>query len=152
MSRCSSPPLFDHLHHLNCVLLDPGSRCASPHSIDGVTFCVDTWSTSRISMVQVGQMVLDHYTKPLFWTHQQINCVHLLYQYCIKICCVLCQHIIVLSPFSHFRCRLKHFHSSHGVFSKPCTSWRLQHVHPLCNSSHHLYIICMHFHHYFHQY
>ena len=27
-----------HLHHLNCVLLDPGSGCASPLSIDGVAF------------------------------------------------------------------------------------------------------------------
>ena len=27
-----------HLHHLNCVLLDPGSGCASPLSIDGVVF------------------------------------------------------------------------------------------------------------------
>ena len=63
MSRRSSPPLFVHLHHLNCVLLDPGSGCASPHSIEGVAFGVSTWSTSRISTVQVGQMVLDHYTK-----------------------------------------------------------------------------------------
>ena len=43
------------------MLLDPGSGCASPHSIDGVAFGVGTWSTSRISTVQVGQMVLDHY-------------------------------------------------------------------------------------------
>ena len=35
-SRCSSPPLFVHPHHLNCVLLDPGSGCASPLSIDGI--------------------------------------------------------------------------------------------------------------------
>ena len=55
------PPLFEHLHHLNCVLLDPGSGCASPLSIDGVTFGVVTWSTSRISTVQVGQTVLDRY-------------------------------------------------------------------------------------------
>ena len=61
-SRCSSPSLFVHPHHLNCVLLDPGSRCASPLSIDGVTFCVVTWLTSRISTVQVRQTVLDHYT------------------------------------------------------------------------------------------
>ena len=62
MSRRSSPPLFVHLHHLNCVLLDPGSGCASPLSIDSITFGVVTWSTSRISMVQVGQMVLDRYS------------------------------------------------------------------------------------------
>ena len=49
-------------HHLNCVLLDPGSRCASPLSIDGVAFGVVTWLTSRIPTVQVGQTVLDHYT------------------------------------------------------------------------------------------
>ena len=61
MSRRSSPPLFVHLHHLNCVLLDPGSGCASPLSIEGVAFGVVTWLTSRISMVQVGQMVLDRY-------------------------------------------------------------------------------------------
>ena len=62
MSRRSSPPLFVHLHHLNCVQLDPGSGCTSPHSIDGVAFGVGTWSTSRISTVQVGQTVLDRYT------------------------------------------------------------------------------------------
>ena len=62
MSRHSSPPLFAHLHHLNCVLLDPSSRCASPHSIDGVTLEDIVWSTSRIVLVQVGQMLLDHYT------------------------------------------------------------------------------------------
>ena len=62
MSRRSSPPLFVHLHHLNCVLLDPGSGCASPLSINSVAFGVVTWSTSRISTVQVGQTVLDHYT------------------------------------------------------------------------------------------
>ena len=50
-----------HSHHLNCVLLDPGSGCASPLSIDGVAFGVGTWSTSRFSMVQVGQTVLDRY-------------------------------------------------------------------------------------------
>ena len=44
------------------MLLDPGSGCASPLSIDGIAFGVVTWSTSRFSMVQVGQMVLDHYT------------------------------------------------------------------------------------------
>src|ERR1700744_4754449 len=70
MSRHSSPPLFVHSHHLNCVLLDTGSGCASPLSIDGVSFCVGTRSTSRISTVQVGQTVLDRYnygatTKPL---------------------------------------------------------------------------------------
>ena len=43
------------------MLFDPDSGCTSPHSIDGVAFCVGTWTTSRISMVQVGQMVLDHY-------------------------------------------------------------------------------------------
>ena len=43
------------------MLLDPGSGCASPLSIDSVAFGVVTWSTSRISMVQVGQTVLDHY-------------------------------------------------------------------------------------------
>ena len=37
------------------------SRCASPLSIDGITFGVVTWSTSRISMVQVRQTVLDRY-------------------------------------------------------------------------------------------
>ena len=63
MSRCSSPPLFVHPHHLNCVLLDPGSGCASPLSIDGVTFGVVAWSTSRISAVQVGQTVLDRYNR-----------------------------------------------------------------------------------------
>ena len=52
-----------HSHHLNCVLLDPGSGCASPLSIDGVTFGVVTWSTSRISTVQVGQTVLDRYIR-----------------------------------------------------------------------------------------
>ena len=52
-----------HPHHLNCVLLDPGSGCASPLSIDGIAFGVVTWSTSRISTVQVRQTVLDHYTK-----------------------------------------------------------------------------------------
>ena len=62
MSRCSSPPLFVHLHHLNCLLLDPSSRCASPHSIDGVTCGSSTRSTSRISTVQVGQTVLDCYS------------------------------------------------------------------------------------------
>ena len=51
-----------HSHHLNCVLLDTGSGCASPLSIDGVAFGVGTWSTSRVSTVQVGQTVLDHYT------------------------------------------------------------------------------------------
>ena len=51
-----------HLHHLNCVLLDTGSGCASPLSIDGVVFGVTTWSTSRVSTVQVGQTVLDRYT------------------------------------------------------------------------------------------
>src|ERR1700744_4018958 len=38
MSRRSSPPILVHLHHLNCVLLDPGSGCASPLSIDSVVF------------------------------------------------------------------------------------------------------------------
>ena len=52
-----------HPHHLNCVLLDPGSGCASPLSIDGVAFGVVTWSTSRFLTVQVGQTVLDRYTK-----------------------------------------------------------------------------------------
>ena len=64
MSRRSSPPLFVHPHHLNCVLLDPGSGCASPLSIDGIVFGVVTWSTSRISMVQVRQTVLDRYIEP----------------------------------------------------------------------------------------
>ena len=50
-----------HPHHLNCVLLDPGSGCASPLSIDGVAFGVGTWSTSRFSKVQVRQTVLDRY-------------------------------------------------------------------------------------------
>ena len=54
-----------HLHHLNCVLLDTGSGCASPLSIDGVAFGVGTWSISRISTVQVGQTVLDRYTLAL---------------------------------------------------------------------------------------
>ena len=44
------------------MLLDPGSGCASPLSIDGVAFGVGTWSTSRISTVQVGQTVLDRYS------------------------------------------------------------------------------------------
>ena len=61
-SRRSSPPLFVHFHHLSCVLLDTGSGCASPLSIDGVTFGVSTWSTSRFLTVQVGQTVLDRYT------------------------------------------------------------------------------------------
>ena len=43
------------------MLLDPGSRCASPHSIDGVAFGVVAWLTSRILTVQVGQTVLDCY-------------------------------------------------------------------------------------------
>ena len=43
------------------MLLDPGSGCASPLSIDGVAFGVGTWSTSRFSTVQVGQAVLDRY-------------------------------------------------------------------------------------------
>ena len=43
------------------MLLDPGSGCASPLSIDGVAFGVVTWSTSRFSTVQVGQTVLDCY-------------------------------------------------------------------------------------------
>ena len=57
-----------HPHHLNCVLPDPGSGCASPLSIDGVMFGVVAWSTSRISKVQVGQTVLDRYTLlPFGW-------------------------------------------------------------------------------------
>ena len=44
------------------MLLDTGSGCTSPLSIDGIAFGVVTWSTSRISTVQVGQTVLDHYT------------------------------------------------------------------------------------------
>ena len=44
------------------MLLDTGSGCASPLSIDGVAFGVGTGSTSRISTVQVGQTVLDHYS------------------------------------------------------------------------------------------
>ena len=51
-----------HLHHLNCVLLDTSSGCASPLSIDGIVFGVGTWSTSRFSTVQVGQTVLDRYS------------------------------------------------------------------------------------------
>ena len=43
------------------MLLDTGSGCASPLSIDGVAFGVGTWSTSRVSTVQVGQTVLDRY-------------------------------------------------------------------------------------------
>ena len=43
------------------MLLDTGSGCASPLSIDGVAFGVGTWSTSRFSTVQVGQTVLDRY-------------------------------------------------------------------------------------------
>ena len=73
MSRHSSHPIFDHLHHLNCVLLDPGSGCASPLSIDGVAFGVVTRSTSRISMVQVGQIVLDHYIGRAFVDVQFFN-------------------------------------------------------------------------------
>ena len=44
-------------------ILDPGSGCASPLSIDGVAFGFGTWSTSRFSTVQVGQTALDRYTK-----------------------------------------------------------------------------------------
>ena len=44
------------------MLLDPGSGCASPLSIDGVAFGVVAWSTSRILTVQVGQTVLDRYS------------------------------------------------------------------------------------------
>ena len=58
-----------HPHHLNCVLFDPDSGCASPHSIDGVAFGVVTWSTSRISMVQVRQTVLDRYTRSPLQIH-----------------------------------------------------------------------------------
>ena len=47
------------------MLLDPGSGCTSPLSIDGVAFGVVTWSTSRFSTVQVGQTVLDRYTRLL---------------------------------------------------------------------------------------
>ena len=54
-----------HSHHLNCVLLDTGSGCASPLSIDGVAFGVSTWLTSRVSTVQVGQTVLDRYNDGL---------------------------------------------------------------------------------------
>ena len=43
------------------MLLDTGSGCASPLSIDGVVFGVGTWLTSRVSTVQVGQTVLDRY-------------------------------------------------------------------------------------------
>ena len=43
------------------MLLDTGSGCASPLSIDGVAFGVVTWLTSRFSTVQVGQTVLDCY-------------------------------------------------------------------------------------------
>ena len=50
-----------HSPHLNCVLLDTGSGCASPLSIDSVAFGVGTWSTSRFLTVQVGQTVLDRY-------------------------------------------------------------------------------------------
>ena len=51
------------------MLLDPGSGCASPLSIDGVTFGVGTWSTSRVSTVQVGQTVLDRYRAGLLMWH-----------------------------------------------------------------------------------
>ena len=47
------------------MLLDPGSGCTSPLSIDGVAFGVGTWSNSRFSMVQVGQTVLDCYIAAL---------------------------------------------------------------------------------------
>ena len=47
------------------MLLDPGSGCASPLSIDGVAFGVGTWSTSRFSKVQVGQTVLDRYMQDM---------------------------------------------------------------------------------------
>ena len=43
------------------MLLDPGSGCASPLSIDGVAFGGSIRSTSRFSTVQVGQTVLDRY-------------------------------------------------------------------------------------------
>ena len=56
------PPLFAHLHHLNCGPLDPSSGCTSPHSIDGVALGSIVWSTSRIVLVQVRQTALDHYT------------------------------------------------------------------------------------------
>ena len=52
-----------HLHHLNCVLLDTGSGCASPLSIDGVAFGISTRLTSRFLTVQVGQTVLDRYMR-----------------------------------------------------------------------------------------
>ena len=71
MSRRSSPPLFVHLHHLNCVLLDPGSGCTSPHSIEGIAFGVSTWSTSRISTVQVRQTVLDCYIAKARWLYNE---------------------------------------------------------------------------------
>ena len=45
------------------MLLDTGSGCASPLSIDGVAFGVGTWSTSRFLTVQVGQTVLDRYRR-----------------------------------------------------------------------------------------
>ena len=48
------------------MLLDTGSGCASPLSIDGVAFGVGAWSTSRVSTVQVGQTVLDRYTYRLY--------------------------------------------------------------------------------------
>ena len=48
------------------MLLDPGSGCTSPLSIDGVAFGVVTWLTSRISMVQVGQTVLDRYSSDMW--------------------------------------------------------------------------------------
>ena len=44
------------------MLLDPGSGCTSPLSIDGVAFGVVTRSTSRFLTVQVRQTVLDHYS------------------------------------------------------------------------------------------
>ena len=47
------------------MLLDTGSRCASPLSIDGVAFGVGTRSTSRVLTVQVGQTVLDRYMDDL---------------------------------------------------------------------------------------
>ena len=43
------------------MLLDPGSRCTSPHSINGVVLEGVVWLTSRIVSVQVRQMVLDCY-------------------------------------------------------------------------------------------
>ena len=55
------------------MLLDTGSGCASPLSIDGVAFGVGTWSTSRVLTVQVGQTVLDRYSLTELPSHKKYH-------------------------------------------------------------------------------